>query len=60
MPPVTGNREASLDGLAGVTDVADFLEEEEMERAGAARTIEKGMVVVAVSIVNRTNSLLWR
>lgn len=39
-------------------EVADFLEDEDMEAAdaGAARRTEKGTVVVAVHMVNR----LWR
>jgi hypothetical protein len=57
-PPVTGSREESLALDKGVTEVADFLEDEDIEaaEAGAARRIEKGTVVVAVHMVNRS----WR
>jgi len=49
-PPVTGSREGSLAPGTGVTEVADFLEDEDIEaaEAGAARRIEKGTVVVAL------------
>jgi len=44
---VTGSRDASPEVGAGVTEVADFDDEEEIEAAGAARIIEKGTVVEA-------------
>ena len=43
---MTGSRPASP--LTGETSVADFLDVEEIEAAGAARIMEDGIVAVAI------------
>lgn len=53
---MTGSRPASPP--TGVISVADFLDEEEIEAAGAARIREDGIVVVAIAAGKWRNS--WR
>jgi hypothetical protein len=50
IPPVTGNLEASFEVVAGVTEVAAFDAEDEIDAAGAARINEKGTVVDAIQL----------